>query len=53
MSGQNVETVRAIFDDTARGDFSRWFDQTADDFVFVTSRDIPDAARGCGPQRMA
>ena len=38
-----METVRAIFDPTARGDFSRWFDELADDFVFVTSPDLPDA----------
>jgi ketosteroid isomerase-like protein len=43
MSEENVETVRSIFDMTARGDFSRWFDEVADDFVFVTSPDIPDA----------
>jgi ketosteroid isomerase-like protein len=43
MSQENVETVRAIFDLTARGDFSRWVDEVADDFVFVTSPDIPDA----------
>jgi ketosteroid isomerase-like protein len=43
MSQENVETVRAIFDRTARGDFSRWFDNVTDDFVFVTSPDIPDS----------
>jgi ketosteroid isomerase-like protein len=43
MSEANVETVRAIFGLTAKGDFSRWLDEVTDDFVFVTSRDIPDA----------
>ena len=43
MSRENVETARAIFGPTARGDFSRWFDEVTDDFVFVTSPDIPDA----------
>ncbi len=43
MSEENVETVRAILDRTAQGDFSRWLDDVTDDFVFVTSPDIPDA----------
>ena len=43
MSEENVETVRAIVDQTAQGDFSRWLDDVTDDFVFVTSPDIPDA----------
>jgi ketosteroid isomerase-like protein len=43
MSHENVEVVRALFEPLARGDFSRWFDEVADDFVFVTSPDIPDA----------
>ena len=43
MSEENVETVRAILDQTAQGDFSRWLDDVTDDFVFVTSPDIPDA----------
>ena len=43
MSEENVETVRAILDRTAQGDFSRWLDDFTDDFVFVTSPDIPDA----------
>jgi ketosteroid isomerase-like protein len=43
MSEENVETVRAIFDLTAQGDFSRWLDNVTDDFVFVTSPDLPDA----------
>ena len=29
MSQENVETVRAIFDPTARGDFSHWFEHGA------------------------
>ena len=43
MSQENVEAVRAIFEPLARGDFTRWFDEVTDDFVFVTSPDIPDA----------
>src|SRR5262245_55691624 len=43
MSEENVETVRAIVDRTAQGDFSRWLDYVTDDFVFVTSPDLPDA----------
>ena len=43
MSQENVEVVRAMFDLLARGDFSRWFDEVTDDFVFVTSPDVPDA----------
>jgi ketosteroid isomerase-like protein len=43
MSQENVDAVRAIFDRTARGDFSRWFDLNTEDLVFVTSPDIPDA----------
>ena len=35
--------VRAIVDRTAQGDFSRWLDDVTDDFVFVTSPEIPDA----------
>ena len=34
--------VRAIVDRTAQGDFSRWLDDVTDDFVFVTSPEIPD-----------
>ena len=48
MSRENVETVRAIFEPTARGEFSRWFDEVTDDFVFVTSPDIPDAGTYLG-----
>jgi ketosteroid isomerase-like protein len=43
VSRGNVEVVRAMFDLLARGDYSRWFDDVTDDFVFVTSPDIPDA----------
>jgi ketosteroid isomerase-like protein len=45
MSQENVEVVRAMFDLLARGDFSHWFDEVTDDFVFVTSPDVPDAGR--------
>ena len=43
MSEENVETMRAILDRTAQGDFSRWLDDFTDDLVFVTSPDLPDA----------
>jgi ketosteroid isomerase-like protein len=43
MSEENVEVVKAMFDHTARGDFSRWFAEVTDDFVLVTSPDIPDS----------
>ena len=43
MSRENVETVRAIFEPLAHGDFSRWFDKVTADFVFVTSPEVPDA----------
>jgi ketosteroid isomerase-like protein len=43
MSQENVEVVRALFADFARGDFSRWFSRVTDDFVFVTSPELPDA----------
>jgi ketosteroid isomerase-like protein len=53
MSEVNVETVRAIFAHTAGGDFSRWLDEVTDDFVFVTSRELPDAGtyRGEGAKQ--
>jgi ketosteroid isomerase-like protein len=43
MSQENVELARAMLEPLAQGDFSRLFDGFADDFVFVTSPDIPDA----------
>src|SRR5262245_12479519 len=43
MSEENVEIVRAIVNRTAQGDFSSWLDDVTDDFVFVTSPDLPDA----------
>jgi ketosteroid isomerase-like protein len=48
MSQENIEVVRAIFDDFARGDFSRWFSEVTDDFVFVTSPELPDAGTYTG-----
>jgi ketosteroid isomerase-like protein len=48
MSQENVEVVRAIFADFARGDFSRWFSEVTDDFVFVTSPELPDAGTYTG-----
>jgi len=43
MSQEKVEIVRAMFEPIARGDFSRWFDEVTDDFVFVASPEVPDA----------
>ena len=42
MSQENVEIVRAMFEQFARGDFSALGD-LPDDFEFVASRDLPDA----------
>jgi ketosteroid isomerase-like protein len=50
MSQENVEIVRAVFDQFARGDFGRWFDLTTDDFEFVTSPEIPDAGTYYGAE---
>jgi ketosteroid isomerase-like protein len=50
MSQQNVEVVRTVFDQFARGDFGRWFALTSDDFEFVTSPDIPDAGTYYGEE---
>src|SRR5215213_5857327 len=52
MSEGNVETVRAMFEPYARGDFTGWAD-LPDEFVFVASRELPDAGsyRGEGATR--
>jgi ketosteroid isomerase-like protein len=42
MSEENVATVRAAYEEFARGNFS-WFDEVPDDFEFVTSAENPDA----------
>src|SRR6476646_4455271 len=42
MSQENVEVVRAQWEQFARGDFSAWAD-LPDDFEFVTSPEVPDA----------
>ena len=42
MSQENVDAVRTLHDQFARGDFSALAD-TADDFEFVTSPEMPDA----------
>jgi ketosteroid isomerase-like protein len=42
MSQENVEIVRAMFEQFSRGDFSSWAD-LPDDFEFVTSPELPDA----------
>ena len=41
MSEENVEIVRGFYEQAARGDFS-WI-PADDDFVFVTSPEMPDA----------
>jgi ketosteroid isomerase-like protein len=50
MSQENVEVIRTVFDQFARGDFGRWFALTTDDFEFVTSPDIPDAGTYYGEE---
>jgi ketosteroid isomerase-like protein len=42
MSKENVEIVRGFYEQFARGDF-RAFAALPDDFVFVTSPELPDA----------
>jgi ketosteroid isomerase-like protein len=42
MSQENVEVVRAAYEQFARGDFSVWAD-LPDDFEFVASPELPDA----------
>ena len=42
MSRENVETVRAMFEPYARGDFTGFAD-LPDDFEFVASPELPDA----------
>jgi len=42
MSQENVEIVREVYEQFARGDFS-WFAELPDDLEFVASRDLPDA----------
>jgi ketosteroid isomerase-like protein len=43
MSQENVELTRAAYEQFSRGDFSRMFEQTTDDFEFVTAAEMPDA----------
>ncbi|HEY1359577.1 MAG TPA: nuclear transport factor 2 family protein [Thermoleophilaceae bacterium] len=49
MSEANVEVVRTIYEAFARGDFSV-VDSFSDDFVFVTSPELPDAGEYRGEQ---
>jgi ketosteroid isomerase-like protein len=42
MSQENVEAVRALYDQFSRGDFGA-IEQFGDAFEFVTSPDVPDA----------
>ena len=50
MSEENVEAIRTVFHQFARGDFGRWFALTTEDFEFVTSPDIPDAGTYYGEE---
>jgi ketosteroid isomerase-like protein len=43
MSQENVEIVRNAYSRAARGDFAWFFEETGDDFEFVTSPELPDA----------
>jgi ketosteroid isomerase-like protein len=51
MSEENVEVVRAAFEQFARGDFSAWAD-LPDDFEFVTSSELPDAGTYRGEEAL-
>ena len=42
MSEENVEVVRALYEELSRGDFSE-IERLGDDFEFVTGPDVPDA----------
>jgi ketosteroid isomerase-like protein len=42
MSQENVEAVRALYEQFSRGDFSA-IERFGDEFEFVTSPDVPDA----------
>ena len=43
MSQENVEAVRAAFEQFSRGDFSAAFEAVTDDFEFVAAPEMPDA----------
>jgi ketosteroid isomerase-like protein len=43
MSRENVETMRAAFEQLSRGNFSAAFEAVTDDFEFVTAPEMPDA----------
>ena len=43
MSQENVEAIRAAFEQYSRGDFSLFFAAITDDFEFVTAAEMPDA----------
>jgi ketosteroid isomerase-like protein len=43
MSQENVEIVREAYERAARGDFGGFFDPVTEDFVFITSPEVPDA----------
>jgi ketosteroid isomerase-like protein len=42
MSQENVEAVRALYEELSRGDFSE-IERLGDDFEFVTGPDVPDS----------
>jgi ketosteroid isomerase-like protein len=50
MSQENVQVVRTVFHQFARGDFGHWLAGTTDDFEFVTSPEIPDAGTYYGEE---
>jgi ketosteroid isomerase-like protein len=43
MSQENVEAMRAAFEQFSRGDFGEAFAALTDDFEFVTAPEMPDA----------
>ena len=43
MTQENVDFTRVAYERAAQGDFEGLFDRTTDDFVFVTSPEVPDA----------
>jgi ketosteroid isomerase-like protein len=53
MSQENVEAIRAAFEQYSRGDFSLMFAGMTDDFEFVTAKEMPDAGRYSGQEARA
>jgi ketosteroid isomerase-like protein len=50
MSQENMEAIRAAFEQYSRGDFSLMFAVMTDDFEFVTAKEMPDAGRYRGQE---